>query len=166
MQLLIVRHADAGDSEEFARTGQPDSERPLSAKGKTQMEWVAPALVRLVPDVGAIVTSPYTRARQTAEILRRVWKADPLEETDTLQPEMRAAAFGKYLAARDEDVVVCVGHEPHLSALAAWLTTGSADAYMDFRKAGACLITFDDTPGKGAGTLRWMFGPRELKALK
>lgn len=166
MQLLIVRHADAGDREEFARTGRPDSERPLSAKGKTQMESVAPALVRLVPEVGVIVTSPYTRARETAEFLRKAWESGRLHETDTLQPEMRPAAFGKYLAERDEDVVVCVGHEPHLSALAAWLTTGSAGSYMDFRKAGACLIDFDDAPGKGAGSLRWLFGPKELKALK
>lgn len=166
MQLLIVRHADAGDREEFARTGRPDSERPLSPKGRTQMERVAPALLRLVPDVGVIITSPYTRARQTAEILRKAWGAGPLQETDTLQPEMRAAAFGKYLAQREEDVAVCVGHEPHLSALAAWLTTGSADSYIDFRKAGACLIDFDDAPVKGTGSLRWLFGPKELKALK
>lgn len=166
MQLLIVRHADAGNREDFARTGRPDSERPLSPKGRTQMESVAPALVRLVPEVGVIVTSPYTRAHQTAEILRKAWSAGPLQETGTLEPETRAAAFGKYLAARDEDVVVCVGHEPHLSGLAAWLTTGSADSYMDLRKAGACLIDFDDAPGKGTGSLRWLFGPRELKALK
>jgi phosphohistidine phosphatase len=166
MQLLIVRHADAGDREEFARTGQSDSERPLSAKGKAQMDSVAPALVGLMPEVGVILSSPYTRARQTAEILRQAWKAGPLEETDTLQPEMRPSAFGKYLAEREEDVVVCVGHEPQLSALAAWLTTGSADSYMDFRKAGACLVEFDDAPAKGAGLLRWLFGPRELKALK
>ena len=166
MQLLIVRHADAGDREDFALTGQPDSERPLSAKGKAQMESVAPALVRLVPEIGAIVTSPYTRARQTAEILRKAWEAGPLQETETLQPEVRPSAFGKYLAERDDDVVVCVGHEPHLSALAAWLTTGAANSYMDFRKAGACLIDFDDAPGKGAGSLRWLFGPKELKALK
>lgn len=166
MQLLIVRHADAGDREEFARTGKPDSERPLSAKGRTQLESVAPALVRILPDIGVIVTSPYARARQTAEMLRKSWQAGPLEETDTLQPEMRPAAFGKFLAARDEDVVVCVGHEPHLSALAAWLTTGSADSYMDFRKGGACLVDFDDAPRKGAGSLRWLFGPKELKALK
>ena len=166
MQLLIVRHADAGDRDEFARTGKPDSERPLSAKGKSQMESVAPALVRLVPEAGTIVTSPYTRARQTAEILRKAWNAAPLHETDTLQPEMRPSAFGKYLAERDEDVVVCVGHEPHLSALAAWLTTGSPNSYMDFRKAGACLIEFDDAPAKGTGSLRWLFGPKELKSLK
>lgn len=166
MQLLIVRHADAGDREEFARTGKPDSERPLSAKGRTQMESVAPALVRLVPEVGVIVTSPYVRARQTAEILRKVWEARPLLETDTLQPEMRPSAFGKYLAECDEDVVACVGHEPHLSALAAWLTTGVADSYMDFRKGGVCLIDFDDAPGKGTGSLRWLFGPKELKSLK
>ena len=30
MRLLVIRHGDAGDREEFAFTGRPDSERPLT----------------------------------------------------------------------------------------------------------------------------------------
>ena len=37
MKLVIVRHADAGDKEEFAKTGEPDELRPLSDKGRKQM---------------------------------------------------------------------------------------------------------------------------------
>jgi phosphohistidine phosphatase len=58
--------------------------------------------------------------------------------------------------------VLCVGHEPHLGELAAWLTTGERDSYMDLKKGGACLIDFDGPPRKGSGLLRWLLGPKEL----
>lgn len=166
MQLLIVRHADAGDRETFARTGRPDSERPLSEKGKTQMRSATGILVRLVPAVDVIISSPYARARQTADILRKGWSAPALEESETLEPDARPGAFGKLLAARAEDSIVCVGHEPHLSSLVAWLTTGESQGFLDVKKGGACLVTFDGTPGRGEGALRWLFGPRELAALE
>ena len=165
MRLLIVRHADAGDSEEFARTGRPDSERPLSEKGVAQMRTGAGAIVRVAPSIDCIVTSPYVRARETAEILRRACEGKPLLETETLEPEQHPRAFEKWLRERDEDVIACVGHEPHLSALAAWLTTGDDDSYIDFKKGGACLVAFDDAPKKGAGSLRWLFGPKELALI-
>jgi phosphohistidine phosphatase len=165
MRLLIVRHADAGDREEFAQTGQPDSERPLSPKGVSQMERDAPALKLLVGTVDAIVTSPYVRARQTAEILRREFATGPLLETDTLQPESKPRAFERFLRGLEGDVVVCVGHEPHLGELVGWLTTGNPASFLDFRKGGACLVRFDGRPGRGKATLRWLFGPRDLKRL-
>ena len=37
MQLLVVRHAPAGDKIEFAQTGRPDAERaPLGPEGISQ----------------------------------------------------------------------------------------------------------------------------------
>lgn len=165
MQLLVVRHADAGDSDEFARTGRPDSERPLSPKGHDQLRLVAPALRRLVPTVDCIVTSPFVRAVETAEALRREYSARPLLQTPTLEPDVRPRAFEKYLRQSEGDVVVCVGHEPHLSSLAAWLTSGLEAGSMTLKKCGACLLTFDGRPRKGEGSLRWLFGPKELASL-
>ena len=34
MHLLVIRHGLAGDREEFAFTGRPDTERPLTKEGR------------------------------------------------------------------------------------------------------------------------------------
>ena len=166
MKLLIVRHADAGDRDEFAKTGKPDHLRPLSSKGRDQMKDAVRGLQKLVPSADLIVMSPYARAVQTAEIVRHEYGKTAYDETRTLEPEMPAAEFEQWLADQDEyEVVIVVGHEPHLSTLATWLMAGIDDSRIDLKKGGACLLLFDDAPKKGAGTLRWLMGPKELAAI-
>lgn len=166
MKLLIVRHADAGDRDEFAKTGKPDHLRPLSEKGQEQMRRAAAGLKLLVPSADLIVTSPYTRAVQTEEIVRAEYGGVQREKSDTLEPEEPPAAFEAWLKDHaGGEVVIAVGHEPHLGQLATWLMTGSADARIEFKKGGACLLLFDGRIRKGEGTLRWLMGPKELKAL-
>ena len=157
-----MRHADAGDRDEFAATGQPDSERPLSAKGAEQMRAAARRLHDLVPSVDHIVTSPFVRARETAEILRREYGVVSLQETATLEPDAPPKALARSLRELGGEVVLCVGHEPHLGELVAWLTTGERDSFIEFRKGGACLVACEGAPRKASGTLRWLFGPKEL----
>ena len=167
MQLLIVRHADAGDAEEFAKTGQPDSLRPLSAKGRKQMRTAARALVDLIPRADVIVTSPLTRAVQTSDLLAKVYaKSTERETTVTLEPEKTPEEFLQWMIAyKDVETAIAVGHEPHLSVLVTWLLTGSADSRIELKKGGACLLEFDGRPVKGEGVLRWLFAPKHLKAL-
>jgi len=162
-----VRHADAGDQEAFAKTGQPDHLRPLSSKGREQMRAAVSALTELVPSANLIVTSPYTRAVQTAEIVRKAY-GDKIraETTDTLEPERGPGEFESWLRSQaDADVVIAVGHEPHLSTLATWLMTGSDESHIELKKGGACLLLFAQRVKRGAGTLRWLMGPKELKRL-
>jgi phosphohistidine phosphatase len=166
MKLLIVRHADAGDAEEFAKTGKPDSERPLSEKGREQMKDGVEGLKKLVPSADLIVTSPYTRARQTAELVRGGYGKMEHEETRTLEPEVPPGQFEEWLKEHsNHEVVIAVGHEPHLSTLTTWLMAGSDDSRVELKKGGACLLVFDKRAKKGTGTLRWLMGPKELRAI-
>ena len=168
MKLLLVRHADAGDAEEFAKTGKSDDLRPLSEKGREQMAKGVPGLKTLVPNADLIVSSPYVRAVQTADLVAAEYDRTPREQSDTLEPERSPAEFEDWLKAQggDYDVVIAVGHEPHLSTLATWLMVGSEDSAIDMKKGGAALLLFDKRPKKAAGTLRWLMGPRELSALR
>ena len=166
MKLLIVRHADAGDRDEFAKSGQPDHLRPLSEKGRKQMKDACDGLRKLVPSADLIVTSPYVRAVQTAEIVRDVYGKTPHDETGTLEPEESPAEFESWLKSQpDHEVVVAVGHEPNLGILATWFMTGIEGSRVNLKKGGACLLDFDGDAKKGAGTLRWLMGPKELAAL-
>jgi len=165
MKLLIVRHGQAGDREEFAATGQPDDVRPLTKDGVREMNNVARALRRLLPQIDTLATSPLLRARQTAEAIAREYDL-PIVETNALKAESPVGEFEAW-ARRNAtgDVTAIVGHEPHLSGLVAWLIAPSGDAQVELKKAGACLLEFDALPERGAGTLRWLFTPRLIRRL-
>ena len=165
MQLLIVRHADAGDSDEWASSGKPDSERPLSEKGRKQFKDAAKHIAELMPKVDLVVSSPYTRALQTTDLLVEAFPKPPIRaSTDSLEPEVRPEMFLRWLnAQRPSDVIAAVGHEPHLSTLATWLISGVEDSRLTLKKGGACLISFDGRIAKGEGVLEWLLGPKQLR---
>ena len=66
MQLYIVRHGMAIDREE--PKCPPDPERYLTEEGMEKTKGVAKGLAALGATPGLLVSSPYTRAVQTAEI--------------------------------------------------------------------------------------------------
>src|SRR5437867_6428791 len=160
MKLVIVRHADAGDAEEFAKTGQPDAFRPLTDKGLEQTRSIADGLRKLVPSCDLIATSPYTRAMQTAEIIIAAYgdRGALPEATSALEPAAAPADFEEWIRDHDADVVMIVGHEPHLSTLATYLMAGVSGSRIDLKKAGACLLAFDREAQKGKGVLQWLMG--------
>lgn len=163
---MIVRHADAGDREQWEKSGRPDEQRPLSEKGIERMRAAAKGLVELVPEVDLIVTSPYVRAAQTAEIVFACYGGKPEQETSkALEPEEEPERFVTWLRGRKEETVVAVGHEPHLSTLATWLMCGDASSRIELKKGAACLLDFDGQPRKGSGVLQWLMAPKQLARL-
>ena len=166
MKLVLVRHGDAGDANEFAQTGQPDHLRPLSDKGREQMRAVAEGLLKLVPKCDVVATSPYTRAMQTTEIVLAAYERSDAETTSVLEPEAQPSAFEVWIEEHSSaHVVIVVGHEPHLGLLATWLMTGSGRSRVEFKKGGACLLAFDGVATQDRGILQWLMGPKELAAV-
>jgi phosphohistidine phosphatase len=167
MQLLIIRHADAGDAEQFALTRQPDSKRPLSDKGREQMDSASRALCLLVPKINLLAASPYVRAMQTAEIVLTRYPNAAREITDTLVPEKDPESFIRWLRAQgSREVVAAVGHEPHLSTLITWLVAGADQSRVELKKGGACLMSFRQPPAKGTAMLEWLLTGKQLAKLK
>ena len=166
MKLLIVRHADAGDREEWEKSGRPDEERPLSPKGMEQMRGAARGLLALVPDIDVIVASPLVRAVQTAEILLAAYAGKPTLETHaSLEPEVGPEKFRVWLRDHDElGVIAAVGHEPHLGILTTWLMTGEKGSRVEMKKGGACLLEFEKKIRAGSAILSWLMAPKQLSA--
>ena len=163
MKLVIVRHADAGDAEEFAKSGKADSLRPLSDKGRKQMRDAAEGLRALVPKADLIATSPYTRAVQTAKIVADAYLGVEQETTATLEPDSDLDDFEAWIRDHDGlDVVIVVGHEPLLGELATWLMTGASESHVEFKKGGACLLAFGGDVKKGDGVLQWLLTSKQL----
>jgi phosphohistidine phosphatase len=165
MKLVLVRHADAGDANEFAQTGQPDHLRPLSDKGREQMRSVVEGLLKLVPNCDVVATSPYTRAIQTAGFILAAYQLTDAETTSVLEPESQPSDFNGWIREHaSAHVVIVAGHEPHLGLLATWLMTGAGRSRVDFKKGGACLLAFDGVAAQDRGMLQWLMGPKELAA--
>lgn len=166
MRLLIVRHAAAEDKEVFAETGKSDDERPLTAKGRKKMKRAARGLRSLVSEIGFLATSPLARAKQTADFIAVEYEIAVGDTTDVLRPDSPFESFIDWLRDHADQAVVCVvGHEPHLSGLATWLMTGSQTSRLELGKGGACLLSFDDAPKRGAATLCWLLASKHLEAL-
>lgn len=166
MDLLLVRHADAGDPAVFSATGRPDDERPLSQRGEEQMRRAAVVLRELLPGCGTVVSSPLRRAVQTAELLGNAYGLAAPIQTRALIPGVPLTEFVEWMTQFDEtQCVAAVGHEPHLSELATWLSTGARGSSIQLKKGAACLITFTGAVRAGDGTLQWLLQPRQLELL-
>lgn len=166
MQLLVIRHAIAEDRDEFADSGQPDDQRPLTSVGIRRMKKAARGLKEIVGEIDHLATSPLTRAAQTAEIVADVFGTGGAEVIPALVPDARHEDFVAWCDAHhDNNVVAIVGHEPHLSSLTTWLVADRGDSRVELKKGGACLIAFERTPSAGAGTLLWLATPRMLRKL-
>ncbi len=166
MHLLVIRHALAGSSEEFASTGLDDSQRPLTPKGRRTMRMHAAALVSIVPVIDRIGSSPFTRAMQTAEIVATAYGTVQVEEVSALTPEQRPSALARWLKGQaSESTVAIVGHEPHLGMLVSWLLSGSSASFVELKKGAAVLLEMEGAPTAGSARLLWLAPPRQLRAL-
>lgn len=162
MRLYLIRHATAVPS------GTPgfleDTSRPLTDEGRAEARRVAQALRRMKIKLDLIITSPYLRAAQTAEVLARGLdytkvvrhvetlraEADPRETSQSLRP------FESY------ERVAFVGHEPHLSAWLAELVSKQGMQCIMKKGGVACVEIARVPPPIGSGTLRWLLTPKHL----
>ena len=165
MKLLVIRHGPAGDPEEWERQGKDDRLRPLTPKGKKEVRKVAAGLLRLVPGVDLIATSPWTRAAQTAEIVNKEYGAE-IEEVEELTSNHRPEDLIPWLREQSgREAIALVGHEPHLGFLVGYLLIGKSASFVDLKKGGACLIEMADPSKPETGCLEWLLTDRELRRL-
>ena len=166
MQLLFIRHAIAVDRDAFAETGKDDDLRPLTADGRRKMRKIAKALQHMLGCPERLVTSPLTRAEQTAEILADVYGMKISETLDALRPGSRVTLFAPWASEQPVDATIAiVGHEPNLSKLVSWLMTGDTESHVALKKGGACLLSFGGAPHRGGAMLEWLLTPAQLRQM-
>ncbi|HEX7474216.1 MAG TPA: histidine phosphatase family protein [Candidatus Limnocylindrales bacterium] len=156
LELLLLRHADAGDSMAWTR---PDAERPLSPKGQRQAARVARWLLSIDHRPDAIITSPKVRAAETAAVVADVFGMSVVSE-----PRL-AGALDVHLVeeilrdAGGPSRPMLVGHDPDFSELAAFL---SGLMTLEMRKGALVRIDLVPPLDAGGGTLRWLVPPDAL----
>ncbi|HET9472975.1 MAG TPA: histidine phosphatase family protein [Steroidobacteraceae bacterium] len=165
MEVFLVRHAIA--HERNSTRWPDDAQRPLSAAGVAKFRKAARGLGRLLPASAVMLTSPYLRARDTADILARVAKRKKAIECAELAASEPARRAFDLLRSRREKAVVLVGHEPYLSNfLGVALGGNNARLAIEFKKGGAACVEFDGPPKAGRATFKWLLPPRVLRAVR
>lgn len=153
-----------------------DDFRPLTLDGIRKMKKSAQGLKALVGRPDHLISSPLTRAQQTAEILRNEWEGLEIEVCEYLRPDSKFPSLADWLnahvergAVTENPLVVIAGHETHLSRLTGWFMKGSGlqpHSMLEIKKGGACLLEFPDEFAKGRGVLKWLATPAMLRALR
>ena len=160
--LYLVRHAIAEDRGD---KWPDDSKRPLTEKGIAKMREIVRGLSRLDPEIEVVLTSPFVRARQTAELLVEGLKPKPaLDVLSALVPGEAPARVAEALRPyAGKKAIALVGHEPALGELGAWLI--GANAPVVFKKGGIGQIDVASLPPERYGQLVWLATPKMLRAL-
>ena len=158
MQLFVIRHAVAED----ASPGQADTDRELTEAGERKLRKVVRGMRKLGLTFDGVLTSPWTRATQTASRLGQLCEDDPVM-TDLLCQSPRAELLAM-IAERGEDTAV-VGHEPWLGELVAWLAFGDTrhGEALEIKKAGVVWLEGSVMPG--GMTIRALLPPKVLRDL-
>lgn len=162
MELLIVRHAIAHERDP-ARWAD-DRARPLTAPGIKRARRAAAGLKELIAPPERVLTSPLTRAEQTAQLLREAAGWPPAKVCALLAPGGSPAALLALLAGERIARAAVVGHQPDLGKLLALCLPGPAEAAFELRKMGVALVSFAGAPRAGRGTLQCLVAPRLLRA--
>lgn len=165
MDLLIVRHAIAFERDR--NRWRDDAERPLSPAGIRRARQAASGLKRFTKAPRRLLTSPLTRAAQTAQILTDFAGWPAAEQVPELAPEAPPSAVLRLLAHERGALVAVVGHQPGLGhLLAACLLGEGAEFAVEMKKNAVACVSFDGAPRPGRGALHWLATPRMLRALR
>jgi phosphohistidine phosphatase len=162
MQLFIVRHGIAIDREDPKCPADP--ERFLTEEGieKTRQVAKGVAEVGAVPDL--MISSPYLRAMQTAEIFAEEleYSKQKIRKSDFLLPGAEPLQLFRELTKdKDESVVFVFGHAPHLDDLVA--TSLSTKHHISaLKKAGVALVELRRLVPP-SGELVWLATPKLLR---
>ena len=115
-----------------------------------------------------IVSSPYLRAKQTAEIVAQVLKlpGDP-HLSAVLAPDGNPRQLIEELRVDDrapQDSLL-VGHEPYLSRLISVLLTGHPNLTLVMKKGGLCTLDLEAPRFGRCARLTWLLTSRQLRRL-
>lgn len=160
MKIYFLRHGLAEDRQVFAQVNEDDGKRPLTKEGKKLLKSSAKVIVELVPDLDAIITSPLTRALQTARILAKAFEMKTaVVEDSRLSPGFGMEALGAIVREYpDAKGLIFIGHEPDFSQTLSALTGGGSIVCKKGSLARVDILQIEPLQGE----LVWLIPPKVL----
>jgi phosphohistidine phosphatase len=162
MIVYFLRHASAGES---LRDPKKDKKRPLDPAGVTQSHSVGRALAALDVQPELIISSPLTRATQTASLVaNELGFEGKIQIEQALTPEASYSDFIDLLRrVASAEAVVIVGHNPNLSEFLGKIIGGRSNpADIDVKKAGVARVEMR----RSSGRLTWYITPKLISTLQ
>ena len=165
MELYFLRHAIA--VERGTPEYEDDSQRPLTPNGRKKMKRVVKGMKALGLSFDWIYSSPYLRAKATAELVSETFKLGrKLKFSEHLAADGNPKLFIEQMARThgSTERLLVVGHEPYLSALAGILI-GGVGLGLQLKKGGLGKLTTDKLKFGHCAELKWWLTPRLLARL-
>ena len=161
IELYFLRHGLAG------QYGDPnykdDSLRPLTTEGRRKLRQAAQGMLALDLHFDGVLSSPFLRAKQTAQIVAQAYRIPKrnIHLTDNLLPPATIKKLLAEIKRHDpkSQNILLVGHEPHLTELISSLLK-SPPLAIDFKKGGLCLVRLEEE-----AVLQWLLTPTQLGML-
>jgi phosphohistidine phosphatase len=155
MNLYLIRHSIA----EHISIDKKDFDRELTEEGKSVIKKTSSACKSFVKNIDAVLTSPFIRAIQTAEIIsENLQERSNIIKDNLLGTGCKTADLIDILKTLEYKNVVVVGHQPDLSIhLNNFCGTGSFN--LAFPPASLAKIEFDNSIKYGKGRLIFFIPP-------
>ncbi len=166
MDLYLLRHAIA--VERGTPGFETDHLRPLTDDGRAKMERIAAGMRSLNLQFDLILTSPYVRAHETAEIAATALRQEKLlRHEPTLQADRSPQEFVAKLAGKlgAHQRILAVGHEPFLSSLATLLLGLPGGSALTMKKGSLCKLVIARLKPRPSARLEWLLTPKQLRLL-
>lgn len=156
MDIFLVRHAIA-----VPRGGDAlDHARPLTPKGRTRFEKEVQGLYGLGVRFDRIYHSPWTRAVQTAELLKPLLSGERTQTAGLVRTPDPGL-----LSELDGESIALVGHEPWMGELLSLLLLGTLEESHRFPLKKGGIAHLDGEPRPAGCTLLALYPPRPLRRL-
>ena len=165
MTLYLLRHAEAVDL--GADGASRDADRKLTDKGRRQAKRIGVMLKRLDVKFDLVLSSPFARARETAElVLATMGSHAKVRMLDELKPNSAEDAMWEALRSAGGEAVLVVGHLPSIANLSGSLLGSLADQPLWFHKSSLAALHCEKREDrKPRFRLEWMISPAMAKRL-
>ena len=161
MKIFFLRHGDA----ELGTTGS-DSDRRLTSEGVAEIELVARTMQLLKLNLTGIASSPFVRARQTADIITKKFPSLRPQTFEQLTPTaFPADLFRELLSFPRDSRILLVSHEPFISTCIGQLISGNNEPKISIKKGMLASMEVGSPVQHGAGVLLWLLPTEHMRLM-
>ena len=164
MVIYFLRHANAG--QKHFSDAVKDEKRPIDKVGEEQSHDVGRALAAVGVSVNIILSSPLTRAMQTAAIVsQELGHEEKLVLDDALRPEATWEKFKALLNRhKDKASIMLVGHDPSMTEFVNKVLSGGGPlAAIEMKKGGVAKVEKDL---HRQAVLKWCMPPKVVQKIQ
>lgn len=156
MEIYLLRHGIAEDS----RPGMRDADRALTPEGREKLKRVLKRGKAAGVDPGVILSSPYRRALETADVAAAsLGYRGQIVQTKALIPNASPHDVWEEIRSRkNEPSLLLSSHEPLMSSVLA-LLLGNPALQVDMKKAGLARVDCASFGSEPRGILKWLLTP-------